>query len=332
MAESTTQGKAQGAIRQLFIDVLAQANIPDDFFKEILSKKRILSFRTAMSLDDDQYEDLRALVEKSKDEGFKMDFLQFRKLMNAGKYFIINNYEKKVPWETFDTDMTLDLIDEYLEFKSNKDRNDLLQQDAANLQKSEQQVIGIGLDIVRRTGDFEKGLIGWLARPAVGHTWPNFKQHFNAAYRELKRIRGLAMRSTAFHQAHQVAADLTKNFHQMRDDVIAAMNSLTIHQADPQENTSPSATSTINAATSTNTQLMTAIQKLHQQLQSMSTTLTNGSNGNGSRQRRRNVSKYYWSHGACTHASRDCKKKKPGHKDDATFDDKMGGSTYYCSN
>jgi len=57
---------------------------------------------------------------------------------------------------------------------------------AANLQKSEQQVIGIGLDIVRRTGDFEKGLIGWLARTVVEHTWPNIKQHFNAVYRELK--------------------------------------------------------------------------------------------------------------------------------------------------
>ena len=53
-----------------------------------------------------------------------MDFLQFRKLMNAGKYYIIKNYEKKVPWETFDTDMTLDLIDEYMEFKSDKDRDD----------------------------------------------------------------------------------------------------------------------------------------------------------------------------------------------------------------
>jgi len=89
MAESTTQGKVQSATRQLFIDVLVQANIPEDFFKEILNKKRILSFRTALSLDDDRYDDHRALVEKIKDEGFKMDFLQFRKLMNAGKYYII---------------------------------------------------------------------------------------------------------------------------------------------------------------------------------------------------------------------------------------------------
>jgi len=28
--------------------------------------------------------------------------------MNSGKYYTIKNYEKKVLWETFDTDMTLD--------------------------------------------------------------------------------------------------------------------------------------------------------------------------------------------------------------------------------
>jgi len=157
-------------------------------------------------------------------------------------------------------------------------------------------------------------LIDWLARPVVEHTWPNFKQHFNAAYRELKRIRGPAMRSTAFHQAHQVAADLTQNFHQMRDDVIGTMNTLTIHQEDHQEETtSPSATPTINATTHTDTQLITAIQQLQQHLQSMSTNVSNGSNGNGRRQRRRNVSKYCWSHGASAHASPDCENKK-GHK------------------
>jgi len=101
---------------------------------------------------------------------------------------------------------------------------------AANLQKSEQQIVGIGLDIVRRTGDFEKGLIGWLARPVVEHTWPNFKQHFNAAYRKLKRIRGPAMHSTAFRQAHQVVTDLSRDFTQMRDEVMAVMNSVTMMQ------------------------------------------------------------------------------------------------------
>ena len=46
---------------------------------------------------------------------------------------------------------------------------------------------------------------------------------------------------------------------------------------------------------------------------------------------RRNVSKYCWSHGACSHTSATCNNKKDGHKNDATFEDKKGGSTYYCT-
>jgi len=52
-----------------------------------------------------------------------MDFVQFRKLMNERKYYLIKNYEKKVPWENFNTYMTLGLNYEYMECKSNKDRN-----------------------------------------------------------------------------------------------------------------------------------------------------------------------------------------------------------------
>jgi len=83
------------------------------------------------------------------------------------------------------------------------------------------------------------------------------------------------MHSTAFHQ---VATDLTQNFHQTRDNAIATMKALTIHQEERQEETtSPSVPPTMNATTHTNTQLITAIQQLQQQLQSMSTNVANGS-------------------------------------------------------
>ena len=36
--------------------------------------------------------------------------------------------------------------------------------------------------------------------------------------------------------------------------------------------------------------------------------------------------------GAGNHQSKKCKKKKRGHKDDATFSNKLGGSTVYCKN
>ena len=43
-----------------------------------------------------------------------------------------------------------------------------------------------------------------------------------------------------------------------------------------------------------------------------------------------NKSKYCYTHGACAHDGKFCKKKRQGHKDSATFENKIGGSTAYC--
>ena len=43
-----------------------------------------------------------------------------------------------------------------------------------------------------------------------------------------------------------------------------------------------------------------------------------------------NISVYYWLHGACAHSSQECHNKRYGHKDNATFENKMVGITYYC--
>ena len=43
------------------------------------------------------------------------------------------------------------------------------------------------------------------------------------------------------------------------------------------------------------------------------------------------TSKYCWTHGVGNHTSSDCKRQKPEYKEDATFNDKKGGSTVYYS-
>ena len=48
------------------------------------------------------------------------------------------------------------------------------------------------------------------------------------------------------------------------------------------------------------------------------------------KQVRYNVSKYCWSCGATNHPSKFCRFKKDGHKDEATFSKRIGGSTEYC--
>lgn len=53
-------------------------------------------------------------------------------------------------------------------------------------------------------------------------------------------------------------------------------------------------------------------------------------NPGGQKRRRRDIQFYYWTHGGGNHKSKDCHNKKDGHQDDATFQNKMGGSTLYC--
>ena len=52
-----------------------------------------------------------------------------------------------------------------------------------------------------------------------------------------------------------------------------------------------------------------------------------GSNNNGIQKNRVGHNKYCWTHGLCNHISKECKNKKEGHKDDATFKNRMGGSS-----
>ena len=48
------------------------------------------------------------------------------------------------------------------------------------------------------------------------------------------------------------------------------------------------------------------------------------------RKPRYDTSKYCWSHGAWNHLGKNCVNKKDGHKDEATFKNKMMRSTEFC--
>ena len=87
--------------------------------------------------------------------------------------------------------------------------------------------------------------------------------------------------------------------------------------------------------------LQDKIEKMNAKLDSQTNTppRKNGNNGKGNRKhktpddasKRNNKFKYFWTHGACGHDSPDCKVKAPRHKDDATHDNKQGGSLAFCN-
>ena len=93
--------------------------------------------------------------------------------------------------------------------------------EAANLPKSQAQIINYGLAIIRKTSDFEHALTEWYSRPPVEHTWQNFKSHFITAHRALKKVRGPTMQNTAFHQAHLMAEHVSDDIQQLKSEVLA---------------------------------------------------------------------------------------------------------------
>ena len=54
--------------------------------------------------------------------------------------------------------------------------------------------------------------------------------------------------------------------------------------------------------------------------------------GRGGYQQRQQALQYCWTHGAGGHSSHECANPAPGHCHCATFDNKMGSSTYKCPN
>ena len=55
-----------------------------------------------------------------------------------------------------------------------------------------------------------------------------------------------------------------------------------------------------------------------------------GGSGGGRYCRQRNSGKYCWTNGSCGHNGTNCRNKSDGHKNDATFQNKQGGSTKNC--
>ena len=207
---------------------------------------------------------------------------------------------------------------------------------AANLPKSQAQLVNYGLHVVKKTADFERALGDWYDRPPHEHTWVNFKTHFTAAQRKLKKIRGPTVRDTTFHQVNQLATKLTEDFSSFKSDVLTSLHDLgTSPPPGIVQPLPPSSyqrnVETANAMPSVPTDLAQLIKDLQDKVNRLSVGSTHVTPPvRRSFRPRRNTEHYCWTHGAFAHDSKDCKHKASGHQDAATFQNKMGGSTYYC--
>ena len=224
--------------------------------------------------------------------------------------------------------------------------------EAAEIPYTTDQLLDIGLTVIRNTRDFERSLGDWELLPPIRKTWATFKDHFKEAQKQLRAIRGPTMQQAGYHHTNHLASQLRDNILKRDTELLTVIQSAIKTSSVPPSvapsdisTVTPPAQQQINAVQSDPVQL--EILKLLQQMQqSMATTTTqNNNNNNPGRQHRRrpprktpdNASfnrnkkdQYCWTHGACGHTSVQCMAKASGHQDTATMENRMGGSNAFC--
>ena len=203
--------------------------------------------------------------------------------------------------------------------------------EAARLPRTNQMMVSYGLGIIQRTGDMEKGLSEWHELDADDQTWRTFKRHFNNAYRALKKVRGTVIKNTPFHEANSMAQQLHDDISDLRSEFRNSMHLIT--QENNVPTSSPQSSLTHSANSTTNDNLLQMILQLQQQMLNLHNSTPAPSQPAPKPTRkfiRNHTDKYCWTHGRKRHESKQCKNKKDGHKDNATFSNKMGGSLQYC--
>lgn len=149
--------------------------------------------------------------------------------------------------------------------------------------------------------------------------------HFSQAHRELRESGELEIRETSFNSANLVQ-DVIDGVQLVLQPAMEAS-----YEAEAHDNMQHA--HNISSASTRQTDLMeqmlVMMQMMQQQLnQSTTSSLTHSNN---QRRPRTKNNKYCWTHGACAHDSSECKNKKAGHQDSATFDHMLGGNTEYVS-
>ena len=207
--------------------------------------------------------------------------------------------------------------------------------DAGNHPFTPAQIVMKGQQLIQETGMFQDDMKAWKRLPAIERTWDRLKIDFTLAHQELRE--SSVMRQGPFSQANNVGFSNfngTNNGHE--GEIAEAIESLA---------TATAADRSANAALTTTVADLTAqLAAAHKQLAAVNAQLITsqknakqgGGRGGGRERSEKFKSRiggptgrhYCWSCGDhCYHKSQTCRSKLPGHKDNATADDKMGGSS-----
>ena len=220
----------------------------------------------------------------------------------------------------------------------------------ANIPMTQQQSINIGYVIMWRTGVLVDDLKSWNNKPRIQKTWINFKTHFRKAVSDYKKLKGPTVNNSLF-QNH---ANL---INEIKDDLRTTITSeiRNLHPQPPSFEHTPSfyapshddhVTTQLNHMANSISEYQQIIPHLTQQIQQLtqlvhsmqttpaasiapsdiSTITTPSTVTRGSYIFPEKLSHYCWTHGLCNHKGSECRAPAEGHKNNATFENRLGGS------
>ena len=192
-------------------------------------------------------------------------------------------------------------------------------------------LIDMALIILMNANIFSDAIEEWNDLPTSYHTWTNCQKHFCDAQKKYKKARSTATSaSLGFSTANLVTNHPSPAETQAIQDAADAY----LAQLATPEPPTHEANQVICPPVSTNsTALESLLQKfkdLESKLESTKLTPAKPNHKEGKKKPRTLLQLYCWTHGCCAHKGADCRNKATGHKDEATFQNMMGGSTKNC--
>jgi hypothetical protein len=222
--------------------------------------------------------------------------------------------------------------------------------------------------IISKNNAFMDSLKMWNRKALRDKTYTNMKIFMRAEYSDLDEVGGLTLNNSILNQANilqelkshqeEIAARMENN---LKINMIEAMTGL-CDQYGNEENCPPTQhhqyppsepSDVVNNLSSSDKAIFQLLKTLQDKVEALSSANHHSSGNNSSTNTTstpryspstsanksgplinpntgKAYRRYCWTHGCCGHWGRHCDNPKPGHKNEANFKDRMGGSNKLC--
>ena len=196
--------------------------------------------------------------------------------------------------------------------------------DVAGSPETPSQLVNIAPIILAKPGIFSHDIRTWHSKNENDKNWPSCKTHFKDA-QKLLRMTGGTVSDLGLHGANAMVEQIIQG---IREQAITDQHYDQDNMADHQMTAQMDHMANVAAQ---NAALVDKVNQMMEKMKELQSQIQPGRQktpGEGKRQPKKK--QYCWSHGSCAHSGKDCRMKREGHKDEATFTNLLGGSTKNC--